>query len=272
MAIGGWNGKYISSAEILTTSCDFPLPEARHGHISVTTADGNILVCGGNTPSGYTPSCLEFNSQSRTWEKHSTMKSKYRYLSSAIALKHGVYILGGLSKSSSEFLATGSSVWTPGPNIPGPGVYMSCAVKLTDTEFAILGGDKTLARVYSTTKNVWTEWPRLSAGVHAQSCVRIGDEILMAGGDSSGKRTVLLDIKTGSVREMASLKYPRYYAAMVVIGGRAVILGGYDGSGTRSDGEIWNRDTETWEEADISLNIARNRFSLVATDEKIKCD
>merc|ERR1719370_155658 len=99
--------------------------------------------------------------------------------------------------------------------------------------------------------------------------------ILMAGGlededESSGvytTRTVLFDTKTGSGREVASLKYPRHTASMEIYRGRAVILGGYDGSGRRSDGEVWNMDTETWEEADIHLNIARNSFSLVATDE-----
>merc|ERR1712243_283505 len=132
----------------------------------------------------------------------------------------------------------------------------------------------TQALVYSTSKKLWTEWPRLSVGVRGQSCVRLGDEILMAGGWSSGqsKRTVLFDIKTGSAREVASLKYPRYMAAMEVIGGRAVILGDVSGSVRRTDGEMWNVDTETWEETDISLNIGRTFFSLVATDEKMKCD
>ena len=85
--------------------------------------------------------------------------------------------------------------------------------------------------------------------------------------ESLTTRTVLFDTKRGSAREVASLKYPRDGAAMEVIGGRAVILGGYDGSERRSDGEVWNMDTETWEEADIHLNIGRSFFSLVATDE-----
>merc|ERR1711962_1689815 len=173
MAIGGWNEKHLSSAEVLSTSCDFPLPEVRYGQISITTADGKTLVCGGNTDS-----CLQFNFQSKTWEHHSSLKNKNRYFSSAIAFKHGVYILGGWSvsaRSSSEFLATGSSNWTPGPNIPGGGVRRSCAVKLSDTEFVILGGsyDSTQARVYSTTKNQWTEWTRLSFGVKSQCCLRL---------------------------------------------------------------------------------------------------
>jgi len=278
MAIGGTNGNLISSAEVLNTSCDFPLPEGRRGHISVTTADGKILVCGGYTSSSYTASCLQFNFQSNTWEHHSNMKNKARYHSSAIAFKHGVYILGGAStaRSSSEFLATGSSNWTPGPNIPGRGVAYSCAVTLSDTEFVILGGgsDRTQARVYSTTNNKWSEWPRLSVGVYGQRCLRLGEKILMAGGKDSGgytRNTVIFDIKTGSAREVASLQYPRFWAAMETYGGKPIILGGYDGNGRRSDGEIWNMDTETWEEADIGLNIARNSFSLVATDEKIQC-
>merc|ERR1711962_610179 len=282
MAIGGWNRKSLSSAEVLNTSCDFPLPEFRRGPISVTTADGKTLVCGGYTPSGYTTSCLQFNFQSKTWEHHSNMKNKNRYFSSALALKHGVYILGGDrdARSSSEFLATGSSNWTPGPNIPGPGVYRSCALKLFDTEFVILGGqDMTQARVYSATKNKWTEWPRLSEGVYGQSCLRLGEKIIMTGGiygtrvPRYTRRTVIIDTKTGSAREVASLNYHRYYAAMELYGNKPVILGGYDGINRtqRSDGEIWNMDTETWEVADISLNIAREGFSLVATDEEIQC-
>merc|ERR1711962_451522 len=70
MAIGGLNGTYIgdeaiSSAEVLSTSCNYPLPEGRYGHISVTTADGNILVCGGETYSKFRASCLKFKSQSK---------------------------------------------------------------------------------------------------------------------------------------------------------------------------------------------------------------
>merc|ERR1711962_1792711 len=241
MAIGGFNGTrhFATSVEVLSTSCDFPLPEGRYGHISATTADGNILVCGGFTPSGPTASCLQLNSQSKTWEHHSSLKNKDRYYSSAIAFNHGIYILGGgassrsSSRSSSEFLATGSSEWIPGPTIPAPGVRESCAAKLSDTEFVILGGywDKTQALVYSTTRKHWREWPRLSEEVRGQSCVTLGNKILMAGGAimarglSSATRTVLFDTKTGSAREVASLKYPRHAAAMEVIGGRAVILG-----------------------------------------------
>merc|ERR1712080_704407 len=111
-----------------------------------------------------------------------------------------------------------------------------------------MGGDydRTQARVYSVTSG-WREWPRLTVGVYGHSCVVLGDKILMAGGYSNTRytgRTVIIDTNTGSAREVASLKYPRGFAAMEVIGGKAVILGGY-GSGRRINGEMWNMDTET---------------------------
>jgi len=100
--------------------------------------------------------------------------------------------------------------------------------------------------------------------------VGLKDKVLMVvGSDSDGYtgRTIIFDTKTGSAREVASLKYPRSSANMVLYGGRALILGGEDDSGYKRDGEMWNMDTETWEEADINLITARNKFSLVTMPE-----
>merc|ERR1712002_667315 len=79
IAIGGIAGNFLGSAEVVNTSCDFPLPEARTGHISVTTTDGKTLVCGGMTSSGeYTPSCLQFDYVSKSWKEHSPLLSNDR--------------------------------------------------------------------------------------------------------------------------------------------------------------------------------------------------
>jgi len=291
---GGSPSNIHHSAEVLNTSCDFPLPEARWGHFSVNTIDGKTLVCGGMINSNKeTASCLQFDYESRSWKDHSTLQSIKINHRSAVTLSRGTYVLGGdcgvsrhygvrvPTNESSEFLATGSSVWTQGPRIPGygRGMFNSCAVKLSDTEFVILGGsyDLTQARVYNVERNEWREWPRLTRGVDGHSCVRLGDIILMAGGKDSTSlqftaRTVIFDTKTGAAREVASLKYPRYSAAIELYQGKVVILGGADGIEVRSDGEMWNMDTETWEEADIHLNIARGTFSLATMAEDIDCD
>ena len=157
-------------------------------------------------------------------------------------------------------------------------MWQSCAAKLSDTEFIILGGyhDRTQALIYNEEQNTWKRLPRLTVRVRGHSCVGLGDIVLMAGGYSDGDvtgRTVIFDTKTGSAREVASLKYPRAYATMELFGDRAVILGGIDGrTGRRTDAEIWNMDTETWEEADIHLNFGRAEFSLMATSEEINCE
>jgi len=287
MAIGGLGtNEYeeMRSAEVLSTSCDFPLPKARGGHIGVTTADGKTLVCGGMTPSGYTPSCVQFDYETKSWQNHSSLLSQYRHYASAVVLSKGVYVLGGegvSAGSSSEFLATGSSEWTQGPDIPGEGVYLSCAAKVSDTEFVILGANTpTQAILYNEVTDKWRRWTNLTEAVVYQSCVGLGDKLLMAGGwknpynpidgQATGK-TFVFDTKTGSAREVASLKYPRAEAAMVLYRGHPLILGGRDSSGVRSDGEMWNMDTETWEEANIHLNNTRLGFSLVNMAQKIFC-
>jgi len=238
MAIGGFYGTGLRSVEVLNSSCDFPLPEARSGHISVTTTDGKTLVCGGvRDESSFSPfTCLQFDYESKSWKEHSQLLSKHRHFASTVTLSRGTYLLGGTidAMSSSEFLATGSSVWTQGPRIPGAGVRESCAAKLSDTEFVIFGGkvDRTQAWVYSETSGEWREWPRLTVGVIAHTCMGLGDIVLMAGGYDETKafigRTVIFDAKTGSAREVASLNYPRGGAAMVLYGGKPLILGGWD--------------------------------------------
>merc|ERR1719334_1947977 len=115
------------------------------------------MVCGGVTiSSGPTASCLQFDYESKSWKEHNPLLSGDRPHASAVTLSRGTYVLGGGEyATSSELLATGSSVWTQGPRIPGEGVFDSCAAKLSDTEFVILGDDYdgTQARVYNVERN-----------------------------------------------------------------------------------------------------------------------
>merc|ERR1712098_918613 len=126
--------------------------------------------------SGPTASCLQFDHESKSWKEHSQLLTKHRFYASTVTLSGGTYILGGQDETSdavtsSELLATGSSVWTQGPHIPGIGVRESCAAKLSDTEFVILGGfdDGTQAQVYNIETAEWREWPRLTEYVWGQS-------------------------------------------------------------------------------------------------------
>ena len=95
MAIGGhddfpWG--FPRSAEVLTTSCEFPLPDARHSPIGFTTTDDKTLVCGSND-SDLQASCFQFDYGSKTWNNHSPLLEP-RDGASAVVLPDGVYVLG----------------------------------------------------------------------------------------------------------------------------------------------------------------------------------
>merc|ERR1711962_1673099 len=255
MVISG-DGEHTSSDR--QSPCDFPLPEVRFDPISVTTADGRTLVCGGAGPTK-DPICWQFDYKRKVWRRpRSLILAKDRVSASAVSLPSGVYILGGSKQNSntSEFLATGSSKWTRGPDIPGSGVSQSCAAKLNDTAFVVLGGwyDGHQARVYNEKTQKWTNWPRLSHWVARQGCVAIGDKVLMAGGYGGYRerytgRTIIFDSRNGQTIEVGSLNGPRGLAGITVIGGKAVILGGYNGHSLLLDGEEFDMETNKWKPA-----------------------
>jgi len=277
------------STPVLGTSCDFSLPERRYNPFSVTTNDGKTLVCGGFSRKGPARYCAIFDYRYKSWRMptSSYLLRKDRYDASAVTLSKGVYVLGGTGEDSfksSEFLATGTTNWLPGPKIPGDGLSQACAAKLNETAFVVLGGwnDGHQARVYNEgsgkeDKGTWTDWPKLRHWVARQSCVTLGDKILMAGGYGGYRerytgRTILFDSKNGKALEVGSLIHPRGLAAMAVSGGRALIMGGYDGWVKRKDGEVFNMETKKWEKSDKSLKIPQHYLSLVNLAKKVECN
>merc|ERR1712080_313414 len=96
-------------------------------------------VCGGSTSSGHTASCLEFNSQTKTWEKHGNMRNKYRSFATSIALKRGVYILGGsFDRTQARVYSETSGLWTQWPGLT-EGVWAHSCVLLGD-KIVMAGG------------------------------------------------------------------------------------------------------------------------------------
>lgn len=292
MAIFGT--RYGYSTPVLGTSCDFPLPEPRFSPFSVTTYDGKTLVCGGIAKKGPARYCAIFDYRYKSWRMHTSsyLLRKDRVHTSVVTLSKGVFALGGDSKESmrgdskdspksSEFLATGTSNWIPGPSIPGAGVAQSCAAKLNETAFVVLGGwyDGHQAMVYNLDTKKWTNWTRLTEWVSRQSCVNLGNnKVLMAGGYTKGHngrlytgRTVIFDSE-GNAQVVGSLIHPRGLAGMTVIEGWVLILGGYDGYRKLKDGEMFNTETGIWKPSDVSLKSPHNYVSLVNLVKEIDCN
>jgi len=277
MAISG-DGEHTSAAYI--SPCDFPLPEVRFDPISVTTADGRTLVCGGAGPTKG-PICWQFDYKRKVWRRpKSLILAKDRVSASAVSLASGTYVLGGSKQNnnSSEFLATGASKWTRGPDIPGRGVAQACAAKLNDTAFVVLGGwnDGHQARVFNEDTGKWTNWPSLKHWVARQSCVTLGDYVLMAGGYGGYKlrytgRTIIFDSRNGRALEAAPLMHPRGLAGMGVRFGVPVIMGGYDGWVRRKDMEVFDMEKKKWVIGG-SLKSPRHYLSVVNIAKNIDCN
>ena len=138
-----WNQGAHSEVEVIG-DCNTVLPDLsypRRAHLTLTTADGLVLTCGGD--SDY--SCVMLTLD--TWSPHSTLDS-IRWYSSSVTLPSGVYILGGYkTETTSSYLATGSTEWVPGPDIPHGGSDSGCAVAISATKFLLIGKIEYLSKV-----------------------------------------------------------------------------------------------------------------------------
>jgi hypothetical protein len=243
----------------------------------VTMADGKPLVCGQlRTNNSYTIGCQVFNTNTGQWNPFAKPLSNSRYYFAPVALPSGTYLLGGGSRSTSEFLATGSSNWTAGPSIPGNGAHpYYCAVALNSTAFVIIGstGHTKHVQVYNEATDSWTYWPDLPQPRYAQGCLKYGDKILVTGGylpkESSSlekytKTTLIIDVSTGNNRYAGNMTIPRHYHEMMMYEGKPFVVGGYSrGTGSVKSMEEWDDATETWSLSSLELKNTNYRFPLL---------
>merc|ERR1711874_138106 len=124
-----------------------------------------------------------------------------RSYGAVVELKQGVLFLGGAgsatSKTTSDFLATGSLQWQQGPRLPQD-MYQFCAVPVTESRFITINGDKIhefdAAIAGPTSEEGWrdsTLWPTLKTRRgYGHSCTKHGDKVILAGGENYGRRAL----------------------------------------------------------------------------------
>ena len=88
-----------------------------------------------------------------TWKEHSTLNQK-RYRHSAVKTQTAIFLFGGISSKTYEYLPNGSSTWLMGnTEIPG-GFWYGCAIAVkSDQEIWLIGGVKTTKRILSFSVN-----------------------------------------------------------------------------------------------------------------------
>lgn len=184
-----WNQGAHQEVETLGGPCAVTIPDLsypRRAHLTLTTADGEVLTCGGD--SDY--SCVSLTTKEDNtvlWSPHSTLDS-IRWYASSVTLPAGVFILGGYkTETTSSFLPTGDTTWRPGPDIPHGGSDSGCAVAVSDTSFLLIGGEPNYDHImeYDIDTGAWTEWPRLTSpvgGRRRHQCAVLGQDVIIVGG------------------------------------------------------------------------------------------
>merc|ERR1712061_612937 len=284
---GGWT----ASTEVFP-SCSSPplLPSTRRAHQTFKTSDPTPLIasCGGKTTGDFAASCLVLDLDNQRWdESRMGNLTTPRTRGAVVELKQGVLFLGGsgsaTSKTTSDFLATGSLQWQQGPRLPQVMFYF-CAVPVTESRFIIINGDKIhefdAAIAGPTSEEGWrdsTLWPTLKTNREDHSCAKQGNKVILAGG-RGGRRvlrsTLVLDITTRTISIGGDMASPRMYFNLATIsrggGDTTFALGGYSGSGTLDSVEEWEEESSTWKAAG-NLDTARRSFGVVTIPKKIIC-
>ena len=96
LIIGGWNGTYLASTELITEdnhlNCNVPsYPIALYGHASSVTEDG-IVSCGGHSRS-YLNTCQRLT-KSGSWVSFPSMKSKRAFFGMKM-MNERLWAIGG---------------------------------------------------------------------------------------------------------------------------------------------------------------------------------
>merc|ERR1712061_277221 len=294
---GGYTGggETASTEEFPSTSgCSSPpqLPLPRAGHQTFKTSDPTPLVasCGGFTGGDYTASCLVLDLENQRWdESRMGNLTMPRDGGAVVELKQGVLFLGGVgsatSKTTSDFLATGSLQWQQGPRLP-QAMSLFCAVPVSPTKFLTIKGDKIHefdAAIAGPSEEGWrdsTLWPTLKTSREDPGCAKIGNKVILAGGNSGGgvlQSTLVLDITTRTISTGGDMAAPRMWFNLATIsrgGGETTFaIAGESSSGWDAElnsVEEWEEESSTWKAAG-NLDTARSYFGVVTIQKNIIC-
>merc|ERR1712228_938231 len=284
-------GRYTASTEVFPScSSPPPLPSTRAGHQTFKTSDPTPLIasCGGDTGDN-TASCLVLDLENQRWDE-SRMGSLTtpRVSGAVVELKQGVLFLGGYgsatSETTSDFLAKGSLQWQQGPRLP-QAMADFCAVPVSPTKFLTINGNKIhefdAAIAGPTSEEGWrdsTLWPTLGPGRYAHSCTKLGDKVILAGGNGGGgvlQSTEVLDITTRTISTGGDMATPRRWLNLATIsrggGDTTFAISGESTSYTRLNSvEEWEEESSTWKAAG-NLDTARDEFGVVTIPKNIIC-
>ena len=297
-----WTGQeYVKTRtnNIMGGYCEIAdLPEPRSTHVSFATPDDLVLVCGGwNDNKTYLSSCLQYDLAAERWRHHSDLLQARRGFTAA-SLDEGVYVFGGFFGreyfDTSEFLAKGSTDWTPGPIMPGGKMAYPCAVAIGGNSLLLIGGGQyghgsggyfsNMVSEYSSITKTWTEWPAMASPRIWHACSVSKKKVLVAGGApirgdfSLSRSTTVIDLETRQSYTAGNMTTGRFGFGMFeagFIGNRVLLTFGSEGSGVGVNDEEsllqeWNKETEQWIPSPAVL-IPKYAFAAITVNASLVC-
>jgi len=247
---------------------------------SMVLHNGTILLCGGSEKN--LTKCLQLDHG--TWKEHSTLNNKRRN-HSAVTTQIATFLFGGdglfgseSSKITYEYLPKDSTTWLVGKTeIPG-GFCAGCAIGVkSDQEIWLIGGNNTFGRYkrilsFNVKDHSFQELPsQLNVGRLGHRCAFIPNtnKVMITGGANPGylDSTEILDIEDGSVTMASPMNSKRVSHGMGVatINGeeRLAVFGGHKRGTYLNSVELYNTQTEKWENTDIKLKEATSEFGFL---------
>jgi len=252
MVVGGYNRAYgsedtfLASAEIYSIArnddCDSTLPELpveRKGMFGGWVG-GYAVVCGGEDAQGVIHSeCFFYSVFDRIWLYLQDLEVE-RSFASVVTLDGCLVVAGGKSmtgaESSVEVIDAYGCEWSGQVGELAEGVYGHCMVEVGG-ELVVVGGSPASygsTWVYNLEEQEWRNASSPQKDRASHGCVKVvvenEDAVLVAGNDFSPQD--LAEIYFPSNDTWVWTKYmnnERTGGAMMVLGGRPTILGGYGG-------------------------------------------
>ena len=148
--------------------------------------------------------------------------------------------------------------------------FSNCAVANTEHSYFLGAGDyrdEIWMNAYPSDPTQWIKVGMLESRRGGLSCVLIGDEIYIQGGQSPGhissKETYAFNIKSASLRRLSDMVVARAFAKAMILDCGPAVVGGLSGKTPISSIEVYNLATDEWTVSGLELQYPRYHFGLI---------
>ncbi len=234
----------------------------------VAAVDGKVYVVGGFTDSlALSEAVHVYDTTAGSWSQAAPLPLAIHHANVA-ATSDALYVLGGMQLNGFSFASIGDSFvyspqndsWTSLPSIPQGFERGSAAVGVLGNRIVLAGGlgDDPVASViaFNLDTETWeTDLPSLPTPTDHHVGAVVGDVLYAIGGRTGGISTikdtvVSLSLGADAWQERAALPTARGGAAVGVVGGRILVVGGEGNpdevSGVFSEAELYDPSTDSW--------------------------